>query len=246
MPRIRIDLAYDGGSFCGWQLQKSDPTVQGVLESVLRDLTGEDTRVTGSGRTDSGVHALCQTAHFDTDSGIPPEKFAPALNSRLPRDVRILRSIRVGDDFHARYSARRRIYRYRIIPAAQLTPFNASRALVLRRRPDCHLLNRLASVLVGEHDFTVFAAAGDPSESKVRTLYGASFIPLRGELIFQISGNAFLWRMVRSIVGTLLETEERGQGPEQIRSLLAGRNRPLAGATAPPQALYLYKVLYDE
>lgn len=246
MARIRIDLAYDGGSFCGWQLQKSDPTVQGVLESALSELTGEAPRVTGSGRTDSGVHALCQTAHFDTDCGIPPEKFAPALNSTLPPQVRILRSCQVDDDFHARYSARRRIYQYRIIPAAQVTPFNASRALVLRRRPDFVLLNRLAAVLVGEHDFTVFAAAGDASESKVRTLYGASFIPRRGEMLFQISGNAFLWRMVRSIVGTLLETEESGQGPEQIRILLEGRDRRLAGATAPPQALYLCKVLYNE
>ena len=246
MPRIRIDLGYDGGDFCGWQLQASEASVQGALEEALAGLTGETVRVIGSGRTDSGVHAVLQTAHFDTETTIPPEKFAPALNSRLPRGVRVIRSRLVDESFHARFSARRREYQYRILPASLPTPFSRGRTLCLRRRPDLGLLNRLTVPILGEHDFTTFAAAGDASDSKIRRIFAASFLPRRGEILFHICGTAFLWRMVRSLIGTLLELEERRQGPEAMRALLDARDRSQAGATAPPEGLYLYRVYYQE
>ncbi len=246
MPRIRIDLSYDGGEFCGWQLQKTDPSVQGAIEEALLSLTGEEIRVIGSGRTDSGVHARCQTAHFDTEASIPPQKYTPALNGALPLGVRILRSGEVSPRFHARFSARLRSYRYQIIPGRKATPFDSRYALALKGRPNLQRLNALARMLVGTHDFSTFTAAGDPSESRVRRIESALFFPLGEMILFQISGNAFLWRMVRSIVGTLLEMEAQGRGPEELARILASGERSAAGVTAPAMGLFLYKVEYDE
>ncbi|WP_319415006.1 tRNA pseudouridine(38-40) synthase TruA [Marispirochaeta aestuarii] len=245
MPRIRLDLSYDGTMFCGWQLQKNDPSVQGSLESALQKLTGGELRVIGSGRTDSGVHALNQTAHFDCEASIPPEKYAPALNSLLPRGVRIYRSSEVPDDFHARFSARRRTYRYLIKTGQERSPFCDGRMYHIRHSPDIVRLNDLAAPFVGTHDFTTFTAAGDASESRVRKIEAASFFPRRGLIMFQISGNAFLWRMVRSIVGTILDFELKKEEQESIRDILLSRDRSLAGPTAPAPALYLYKVYYE-
>jgi tRNA pseudouridine38-40 synthase len=239
-------MSYNGNSFCGWQLQKNDPSVQGALESALKQLTGDDVRVTGSGRTDSGVHALNQTAHFDSDASIPPEKYAPALNSLLPQGVRIHRSLEAAGDFHARFSARRRTYRYLIKTGQNRSSFCDGRVYHIRRCPDIARLNELAAALVGTHDFTTFTAAGDSSESRVRNIEAAGFLPRRGLLQFYISGNAFLWRMVRSIVGTLLDFEQRGEEPQAVRNLLLSKDRSLAGPTAPAQGLYLYRVYYEE
>ncbi|WP_319561501.1 tRNA pseudouridine(38-40) synthase TruA [Marispirochaeta sp.] len=246
MPRIRLDLSYDGTMFCGWQLQKTDPSVQGALETALETLTGTMTRVIGSGRTDSGVHALNQTAHFDSDASIPPEKYSLALNSILPPGVRIYRSLAVGEDFHARFSARKRTYRYYIKPGPKTSPFCESRVYRIRRYPDILQLNTLASALIGTHDFTTFTAAGDASDSRVRKIVAASFFPKGGLLVFQISGNAFLWRMVRSIVGTLLDLEQKGEEPQMLEKIISARDRNFAGPTAPAQGLYLYKVYYNE
>ncbi len=245
MSRIRLDLSYRGGDFCGWQLQPNELSVQGVLEEAVEKITGTFSRVIGSGRTDSGVHALGQTAHFDTESAIPAEKFRLALQSQLPEGVTIHRSLAVGEDFHARYSAQKRLYHYKIIAGFSFSSFQTDRYWCMKRRPDIKVLNKLASTLVGTHDFTTFTAAGDASESKVRNLECASFFPVGEELIFRISGNAFLWRMVRSIVGTLMEAEKSGETPDQFREKLTSRDRAMAGTTAPPQGLYLYKVYYE-
>ena len=246
MPRIRLDLSYDGTRFCGWQLQKNDPSVQGALETALKEITGKDVRVIGSGRTDSGVHALNQTAHFDSDSPIPPEKFAPAINSLLQQGLRVTRSVETSQDFHARFSARLRTYRYLIKAGQSRNPFCDGRVYHIRHCPDLVRLNELAAVFVGTHDFTTFTAAGDASESRIRRIEASSFFPRRGLIQFQISGNAFLWRMVRSIVGTLLYFEQKGEEPSVIRKVLLAKDRSLAGPTAPAEALYLYRVNYEE
>ncbi len=244
--RIRLRLAYDGTRFCGWQVQKRDRTVQQVIEQALQKMHGRRVPVTGAGRTDSGVHAAGQAAHFDTDLlSVPPQRFAPALNSLLPSDVRILEAGEAGRDFDARRSAKAREYRYYTATGDQLLPFRSPYALALRTLPDIRRLNGYARAVTGEHDFSAFAAAGDQSASRVRYIYSASWYPEGPLLVFRIVGNAFLWRMVRSLVGTMLELEVRGEPEQAMDDILRGRERADAGATAPARGLFLHRVMYE-
>ncbi len=246
MRRIRLDLSYDGTGFCGWQIQAAGRTVQGVLEEVLASFLKEKIRVTGSGRTDSGVHAESQTCHFDTENlSVPAEKFAPALNSFLPADIRIRKSAAVGNDFHARFSAKERIYRYRFFPGAVVPPVWRHCCWAVRHPMDIDRLNRLAALFVGTHDFTAFCSAGDRNRSKVRTIYGAAFFSQDPFLVFEISGNAFLWNMVRSVVGTIFDEYGSENAEERIRYLLKTGDRSGCGTTAPARGLSLIKVVYE-
>lgn len=246
MRRIRLDLSYDGTEFCGWQIQASGRTVQGVLEEILASFLKEKVRVIGSGRTDSGVHAESQTCHFDTENlSIPAEKFAPALNSFLPADIRIRRSASVGFDFHARFSAKERVYRYRLFPGPVVPPVWRNCCCAVRQPKEINRLNRLAALFIGTHDFTAFCAAGDRNQSKVRTVYRASFFAQDPFLVFEIAGNAFLWNMVRSLVGTILDEYDRENGEETIRQLLKTGDRSGCGTTAPARGLSLVKVIYE-
>ncbi len=243
--RIRIDIAYDGSFFVGWQIQKEGESVQSVLELALEQLLGEKSMVTGAGRTDSGVHAKCTVAHFDVlNSTIPSEKFSIALNSILPKSIRILRSTEVSSDFHARYSAVERGYKYYLSQANPTLPFDINYCWDIRRNLNINLLNRYASKLVGEHDFTTFSSAGDKSPSKVRIITAASFYPEGDKIVFQISGNGFLWKMVRSIVGTLIESEKARLPLNDFINILKRKDRKLAGSTAPAKGLFLDFVRY--
>jgi tRNA pseudouridine38-40 synthase len=242
-----LRLAYDGSRYCGWQRQPDQPTVQQELEEALLKLTGEERTVVASGRTDSGVHARGQVCHFDLGvTGIPFEKFTPALNRFLPPDIRILESRRAGEGFHARYSALRREYRYYLSRTGIPDPFSRPYCYAHSDIPSTALLDRYAALLPGERDFTTFSAAGDPSESKIRRIFAASVFPLGGFTVFRIVGNAFLWRMVRSIVGTMLELGRNGAPPEELSERIAARDRSAAGPTAPARGLFLHEVEYDE
>ncbi len=244
--RIRLDLSYDGTDFEGWQRQKTGRTVQGEIERVLKTLhKGRDVKLVGSGRTDSGVHASCQVAHFDSaGSSVPSERFMQALNSQLPRDIRIQKSREVHPDFHARYDAVMRVYRYYLIKPehqkAHMTAYSAVCLLDL----DLPRLNEMALTLTGSHDFSSFAAAQDPNDNKVRTVHSARFSTEGPYTVFRVAGNAFLWRMVRTMVGTLLLLLEKGGGPEDIRRILDARDRTQAGPSAKPWGLFLDKVIY--
>jgi len=243
--RIKLTLAYDGTNFCGWQIQKSDKTVQQVLQDALTTLHKHPVVVTGSGRTDSGVHALGQVAHFDTTLvSIPAEKFIPALNGLLPEDVRIRRSVEVSEDFHARFHAVEREYRYYISLLSENNPFTRPFTHTINALPNIGLLNKYAQIVEGIHDFTTFSAAGDASESKVRAIGSTSFYLEKGQLVFRIKGNAFLWRMVRSLVGTMLELGQKNEPPEKMREILNAKDRQYAGTTAPAKGLFLYRVRY--
>jgi len=247
---IALTVSYDGTDFLGWQRQSEKAagkgrTVQEEIERALAKMHGHPVPINGSGRTDSGVHAAGQVANFSTDiASIPAERFTVALNSLLPRDVRILGSREVPASFHARFDARERTYRYFIhcgrSPLAHEMPY----VWHLGRRPDVARLNRMAQCLSGEIDCTTFAAAGDASKSRFRYLYGASFYIDGDRLVFEISANAFLWKMVRSITGTLVELEGKGAEPAEFERRLAARDRREAGSTAPAQGLFLWSVRY--
>lgn len=247
---IALLIAYDGTDFAGWQRQdrqgrEKNRTVQGTLEGALEKLHKHPVSLTGSGRTDAGVHAAGQTAHFYTDiRTIPPERFVPALNSLLPQDVRVLRAWQAQADFHARFDAKSRTYRYRLICGRHGLPQELRYSLQLWRYPRLDVLNGYARLLRGELDCSLFAVSRDPSKSRSRYLFGSSFFIQGDTLIFEITANAFLWKMVRSILGTLLFYEEKGLPPEDFKRLLASGDRRLAGPTVPPQGLSLWKVAY--
>ncbi|MDR2793092.1 MAG: tRNA pseudouridine(38-40) synthase TruA [Treponema sp.] len=248
---IKLLLAYDGADFSGWQTQKNAAgsgvtrTVQGCIEEALRKLHKHPVGLTGSGRTDSGVHAAGQTANFYTDiQSIAPERFVPALNNLLSRDVRILAAKETHAGFHARFDAKARTYRYHIIAGRHALPHELRYALQIWRRPSVERLNSYARLLRGEMDCSAFARPRDPSESRFRYIFNAGFFVQGDALVFEITANAFLWKMVRSITGTLLLCEEKEIPVSEFQSLVESGERNKAGPAAPPQGLFLWKVAY--
>lgn len=244
LRNIRLTVSYDGTDFSGWQRQKSDRSVQEELERALAKMHGHEVLTYGAGRTDSGVHAHGQVANFYTDiASIPADRFVPALNGLLPRDVRILDSRPAPFDFHSRFDAASRRYRYFTL-VGQGDPWRLRYAHQLFKRPDIAVLNGMASKLLGETDFTSLSSAQDASLSRFRCVSEASFRWEGDMLVFEIAANAFLWRMVRSIVGTILYFEAEGKGAADMAALLAARDRKLAGPTAPARGLFLWNVEY--
>ncbi|PIE98474.1 MAG: tRNA pseudouridine(38-40) synthase TruA [Treponema sp.] len=245
---ILLTVSYDGTNFHGWQKQTKQGvetfrSVQGEIEKALHKIHKHHVELFGSGRTDSGVHAIGQAANFFTDiKNIPVNNFIPALNSSLPKDIRITDVIEVSNDFNARFSAKSRTYRYFINckkypPAHELTySWN------IRYQPDIKKLNRMANYLKGELDCTTFSAAGDMSKSKSRYLHKAVFFFENELLVFEIQANAFLWKMVRSITGTILDLEKKNASSNEFKKALDSRNRRMAGVTAPANGLFLWKI----
>jgi tRNA pseudouridine38-40 synthase len=242
---IKLVLAYDGTDYAGWQLQNDQRTVQGELEAALSRLHKHPVRVAGAGRTDAGVHARAQVANFATDiERMAAEKFVPALNGLLPADIRVTGAEAAAPKFHARFDAKKRSYRYSIITGRQALPFESRYAMQLWRVPDIARLNAYARRLRGEMDCGLFASPRDKSLSRYRFIHSASFFADGQSLCFEICANAFLWKMVRSIVGSLLHYEERALSEADFASLLQLADHKLAGPTAPPQGLTLWKVEY--
>jgi tRNA pseudouridine38-40 synthase len=247
---IKLLIAYDGTDFSGWQRQNRtggpccrERTVQGVIEAALEKIHKQPVRLTGSGRTDAGVHAAGQVANFYTNiQRMEAERFVPALNSLLPQDVRIMEARETLPDFHSRFDARSRTYRYRLICGRPGLPHELRYSLQLWRRPRLDLLNDYARLFRGEMDCSLFAWPRDPSESRSRHFFHVGFIPDGDSLIFEIKANAFLWKMVRSIVGTLLYCEEHSVSPPELKQLIASGDRSRAGPTVPPAGLFLWKV----
>jgi tRNA pseudouridine38-40 synthase len=244
---IRLTLAYDGTDFSGWQVQNNARTVQGVIEEALQRMHRHPVRIQGAGRTDSGVHATGQVASFRTDLGsIAGTQWQVALNSYLPADVRVLASAEEAMTFNAKSSALGRLYAYYLFPGAAAPPHLRRYCWRIGRMPRVDLLNRLAAVFVGTHDFTTFAAAGDSSKSKVRRVHCSAFYPEGRMLVYRVEASSFVWKMVRSLVGTMLEYEAAGRSPGQLAEALASRRREQAGSSAPAWGLFLERVLYDE
>ena len=257
MRNILLTISYDGTDFCGWQRQAASKdvremrTVQGEVERALHKLFSEKIDLHGSGRTDSGVHARAQAANFFCPvESIPAQNIPRALNNFLPRDVRINSACEAHENFSARFSATSRVYRYFILPCEIPCAASARFVWQIKKNPEIETLQKMASILKGEIDFATFAASGDKSISTFRYVENAKFFfqeDLFGQrlLVFEIEANAFLWKMVRSLVGTLIEFERDGGGAEKFKTALSSRQRKNAGHTAPPNGLFLWQVKFD-
>ncbi len=273
MRHWSLTLAYDGTAFHGWQVQPNLPTIQGTLAATLHHVTGETVLPQGSGRTDTGVHALGQVASFTLNAKIPPANLLRALNRALPAAIRVLRCEHVHPSFHARHSARRKTYEYRIFPRVS-NPALASRAEPDRICPptvapyawdcpwhiDLALGNRAAAHILGTHDFTSFAAtdpdvaarsAGDceieePKRPGTKTMYQSEFTREDGLVIYRVTGSGFLHHMVRNLVGTFVDAASCRLDPDAILEILAAKDRAAAGQTAPARGLFLVSVEYPE
>lgn len=255
MRNILLTISYDGTDFCGWQRQdfadkgKSVRTVQAEIERALEKIHKEPIKLYGSGRTDSGVHAAGQAANFFSPiDSIPVEKYIQAINAFLPHDIRVNEAKEVAQDFNARFSATSRTYRYFIHCGKSPMASEMRYVWSIKRFPNLKTLNEMASHLRGEIDCATFAAAGDQSLSTMRFLDNAVFYPdsTNGErIVFEISANAFLWKMVRSLTGTLIAFEKAGKDADYFKYVLESKNRKLAGATAPAQGLFLWNVAFD-
>ena len=246
MRNILLIISYDGTNFCGWQKQDGQRTVQGEIELALETVHKSKIELHGSGRTDSGVHAAAQAATFFSPiDSIPVENYPLALNSHLPKDIRIMSANVVDDSFHARFSATKRTYRYFLYCGSTPPAHEMNYVWCIHRKIDIARLNRLASVLHGEIDCATFAASGDASKSTFRYIEHAVFFNEGNKLVFEICANAFLWKMVRSIVGSLLYYEKQGMDKEGFAEIVASCDRKLAGPTAPPEGLFLWSVGFD-
>ena len=258
MRNILLTISYDGTDFCGWQRQddkdggEANRTVQGEVEKALEKLHKEKITLYGSGRTDSGVHALGQAANFYTPiDSIPAENFVRALNAFLPDDIRILESVEVPEDFNARKSATSRMYRYFISLGNAVCANNARYSwYVPNYEPDLNRLNKYCECLKGEIDCASFAASGDDSVSTNRYIDGARFFiqkDIWGQdlLVFEIEANAFLWKMVRTLSGTLVNLDKAAAPEDSLKKILESHDRTQAGVTAPPTGLFLYKIKFD-
>ena len=242
---IRLLIAYDGTCFSGWQCQHAARTVQHETEKALEKIHKHKVTLTGSGRTDAGVHAKTQYANFYTDiKSMEAKRFIQALNSLLPQDIRIMDAIEVPPDFHARFDAISRTYRYFFISGREAFPMERRYTLQLWRQPDISMLNDYCRFLKGEFDCTVFASPGDMSKSRYRYIYYAHFFAEAQKIVFEIRANAFLWKMIRSVAGTLLFYEEKKLNENEFYSIITSGKRELAGPTLPPEGLFLWDVEY--
>ena len=258
MKNILLTISYDGTDFSGWQRQDFGETknyartVQGEVEKALEKLLKTPVTLYGSGRTDAGVHAVAQKANFYSPiDSIPPENYVRALNSFLPRDVRVLASEEVSEDFSARKNATSRVYRYFI---SSSTAVNASMnrfSWTVPYEPNLDNLNEMASLLKGEMDCSSFAASQDESVSPCRYIddacffYEKSFPSGEDLLVFQIEANAFLWKMVRTLTGTLVSLDKAYKTREDFKKIIEAHDRTKAGITAPPDGLFLYDIKFD-
>ena len=241
---IKVVLEYDGSDFAGWQQQANGRTVEAELKRALREITGKDLTVYAAGRTDAGAHAEGQVANFHTDGRITPRRLVAALNARLPEDVAVLSAGAVADDFHARYSARWRRYRYRYLDRPARPALERGRCWHVRGPLDADAMSRAARALIGKHDWTTFCSASEPADGRVRAMRSAN-IARRGDGVeLELVAEGFLRGMVRSIAGALAEVG-RGERPhEWVGEILRARDRRRAPRTAPAGGLTLMEVIY--
>lgn len=239
MKRIKLVVAYDGTFYNGWQIQPGVKTIEGELNRCLSELLHENIQVIGASRTDSGVHALCNVAVFDTAARIPAEKISYALNQRLPEDIRIQESCEADRDFHPRHCSSRKTYEYRILNAPFPSPTRRLYTYFTYVPLNIELMRRGAAYLIGEHDFKSFCSAAAAAETTVRTILDIQIEKEGNEISIRVCGTGFLYNMVRIIAGTLMEIGRGSYPPERMQEILTAGDRQAAGPTAPANGLTL-------
>lgn len=253
---VLIKIEYDGTNFSGWQIQPEVRTVQGEIEHVLKYIAGDDVHIHGTSRTDAGVHALGQCASFEWDNNMPVEKLAEVMNRRFgaggegrsgaPGDIRIISAEQVPEGFHARYSCRGKTYRYVIDKSGDIFRRNIAYQYPGAEDLDIDAMKKAASHIIGTHDFKCFeSSGGTPRESTVRTVSELRIFEDDGSIIIEVTGDGFLYNMVRIIVGTLVEAGSGKRTAESVRDAIESRDRSKAGFTAPPQGLYLKEIYFE-
>ena len=240
---LKITLQYNGENYCGWQRQPNSPGIQGTVENAIYEITKEKVKVTASGRTDAGVHALGQVANFKTETNIPASRIPDALNAKLPKDISVISCEEVDMDFHARYNACGKTYRYLIYNRPYRSPLYKNLAYHVKYDLDWDKIRLEAKYLIGTHDFVGFMSSGSSVKDTVRTIYDIKIEEHEGITSIEISGNGFLYNMVRIIVGTLVDIG-RGRIKHNMEEIINSKSRSMCGHTAPAHGLFLKKVNY--
>ena len=245
MRNIKLTIEYDGKDFNGWQKQPNKLNIQGTIEQAIKNITGEDVELNASGRTDAGVHALGQVANFKTNSEIPIEKFAIAINSKLKKSIVIKKAEEVDERFHSRLNCKRKTYRYIINNSPEGTAIYRYLETHIPQKLDIKKMEQALKYFEGEHDFKAFKASGTSSKSSVRTIYKTQIYKKEDRIIIELTGNGFLYNMVRIIAGTLVDVGLGKIEPPQIENIIKEKKRENAGKTLPPNGLYLVSVEYE-
>ena len=246
MRNIKLIIEYDGKEFNGWQKQPTKLNIQGTIEQAIKIVTGEEVDLTASGRTDAGVHAFGQVANFKTNSNIPIDKVAVALNSNLKKSIRIISAEEVDERFHSRLTCKKKTYRYVINNSEFSSAIYRNLETHIPQKLDIKKMQEAVKYFEGEHDFKAFKASGTSSKSSVRTIYSARVLQMPNNRIYiELTGNGFLYNMVRIIAGTLVDVGLEKIKPESIKEIIASGDRNLAGKTLPPNGLFLLNVEYE-
>ena len=246
MRNIKLTIEYDGKDFNGWQKQPTKLNIQGTIEQAIKIVTGEDVDLMASGRTDAGVHAFGQVANFKTNSNIPIEKIPIAINSNLKKSIRIISAEEVDERFHSRLTCKRKTYRYVINNSEFSSAIYRNLETHIPQKLDIEKMKQAAKYFEGEHDFKAFKASGTSSKSSVRTIYKAEILEMPNNRIYiELTGNGFLYNMVRIIAGTLVDVGTGKILPEDIEKIIESKDRSLAGKTLQPNGLYLLEVNYE-
>ena len=245
MRNIKLTIEYDGKDFNGWQKQPTKLNIQGTIEQAIKQITGEEVQLNASGRTDAGVHALGQVANFKTNSQIPIEKFAIAINSRLKRSIVIKKAEEVDERFHSRLNCKKKTYRYIINNSPEGTAIYRNLETHIPQKLDVEKMQEAVKYFEGEHDFKAFKASGTSSKSSVRTIYKAEVYKEGDKIFIELTGNGFLYNMVRIIAGTLVDVGIGKIKTDEIPEIIKMQKRENAGKTLPPNGLYLLKVMYE-
>jgi tRNA pseudouridine38-40 synthase len=244
MRNIQIIIEYDGSNYCGWQRQENGISVQQKLEEAVVSITKEKSSLIGASRTDAGVHALGQSANFYTNSKIPIEKFAFAINSKLSDDIAVIKAMERDDNFHSRYHAKQKTYIYQIFTRRISSPFLKNYAYHCFYDVNLEKMIEGSKYIIGEHDFMAFMASGSQSKTFVRTIHEINIYKKKDLISIEVTGNGFLYNMVRILSGTLLYAAIGKMKPSDIKTIIQSKDRKLAGATLPACGLYLKEIVY--